>query len=131
MLGLTDISHLAHQLEDLFVAAKRDPQLLDSGAYDLLFGALDLLSDRIERLARGDAKPIDAGELYQKMAALLVPDDLAGELPAAAPAAPDQRVTSPEVVHAAVARIAPLAPCPDGEARGTDESRAGAGPSKS
>ena len=99
MLGLTDISHLAHQLEDLFVAAKREPQVLDSDAYDLLFGALDLLSDRIERLARGDAKPIEAGELYQKMAALLVPDDLAGELPAAAPAAPDQGVRyAPEVV---------------------------------
>jgi two-component system chemotaxis sensor kinase CheA len=101
MLGLTDISHLAHQLEDLFVAAKRQPQVLDSGAYDLLFGALDLLSDRIERLARGDAKPIDAGELYQKMAALLVTDDLAGELPAAASAAPDQRVRyAPEVASA-------------------------------
>ena len=77
MLGLTDISHLAHQLEDLFVAAKRDPQLLDSRAFDLLFGALDLLSDRIERLGRGDAKPIDAADLYQEMAALLVPAEAA------------------------------------------------------
>ena len=99
MLGLTDISQLAHQLEDLFVAAKRDPQLLDSRAFDLLFGALDLLSDRIERLARGDAKPIDAGELCQKMAALLVPGEAAaGELPAAAPAAPERAaMDTPEV----------------------------------
>jgi two-component system chemotaxis sensor kinase CheA len=97
MLGLTDISHLAHQLEDLFVAAKREPRLLDSRAYDLLFGALDLLSDRIERLARGDAKPIDAGQLYQKMAALLVPGEAGGELPAAAPAAPEGVMDTPEV----------------------------------
>ncbi len=91
MLGLTDISHLAHQLEDLFVAAKRDPYLLDSRAFDLLFGTLDLLSDRIERLGRGDATPIDAADLYQEMAALLVPAEAAtGELPPAAPAAPER-----------------------------------------
>jgi two-component system, chemotaxis family, sensor kinase CheA len=98
MLGLTDISHLAHQLEDLFVAAKREPRLLDGRAYDLLFGALDLLSDRVERLARGDAKPIDAGELYQKMAALLAPGEAGGELPGAPAAAPERGVTdTPEV----------------------------------
>ena len=59
MLGLTDISHLAHQLEELFIAAKREPQLLDGRAFDLLLGALDLLSDRIDRLGRGDANPIE------------------------------------------------------------------------
>ena len=100
MLGLTDISHLAHQLEDLLIAAKRDPQLLDSRAFDLLFSAVDLLSDRIERLGRGDATPIDAADLYQQMAALLVPaETAAGELPAAAPAAPERTAMgAPEVV---------------------------------
>lgn len=89
MLGLTDISHLAHQLEDLFVAAKREPQLLEGRAFDLLFGALDVLSDRIERLGHGDGKPIDAADLYQEMAALLVPAEAAaGKPPAPAPAAP-------------------------------------------
>jgi chemotaxis protein histidine kinase CheA len=116
MLGLTDISRLAHQLEDLFVEAKRDARLLDSAAYDLLFGAFDLLSDRIERLARGDGKPIDAGELDQKMAALLVPGEAGRTLPAAEPAVP---------------RIAALAPRPHGEARGADQPRARAGSSKS
>jgi two-component system chemotaxis sensor kinase CheA len=98
MLGLTDISHLAHQLEDLFVAAKRDPQLLDSEAFDLLFGTLDLLSDRIERLGRGDATPIEAAGLSQEIAALLVPSGAAPqELRAAAPAASERAaVDTPE-----------------------------------
>ena len=73
MLGLSDISHLAHQLEELFIAAKREPQVLDSRAFDLLLGALDLLSDRIDRLGRGDASPIEAADLYKDMSALIVP----------------------------------------------------------
>jgi two-component system chemotaxis sensor kinase CheA len=73
MLGLTDISQLAHRLEDLFVAAKRDPRLLDGAAFDLAFGALDVLSDRVERLGRGDSEPIAFAELGQKLTSLLAP----------------------------------------------------------
>jgi len=88
MLGLTDISHLAHQLEELFIAAKRAPQLLDGRAFDLLLGALDVLSDRIDRLGRGDANPIEAADLYQQMSALIVPAKAsASEPPVESPSA--------------------------------------------
>jgi chemotaxis protein histidine kinase CheA len=97
MLGLTDISHLAHQLEELFVAAKREPQLLDGRAFDLLLGALDLLSDRIDRLGRGDANPIDAADLYQEMSALIAQAKASpGGPPVESPAASRKAVDTPD-----------------------------------
>ena len=41
MLGFTDISQIAHKLEDLFVAAKKNPALLDRDAFDVVFAGLD------------------------------------------------------------------------------------------
>ena len=73
MLGLTDMSQIAHHLEDLFVVAKRDPRVLDARAFDLLFGALDVLSTRVEQLARGDTEPLDIAELCRKLASLVSP----------------------------------------------------------
>ena len=73
MLGLTDISQVAHQLEDLFVAAKRDPRVLDARTFDLLFGAVDVLSTRVEQLARGNTEPLDIAELCRKLASLVSP----------------------------------------------------------
>ena len=73
MLGFTDVSQVAHQLEDLFVLAKRDPRVLDALAFDLLFGALDVLSTRVEQLARGNAEPLDIAELCRKLATLVTP----------------------------------------------------------
>ena len=90
MLGLTDMSQVAHQLEDLFVVAKRDPGVLDARAFDLLFGALDVLSTRVEQLARGRLEPMDIAELCQRLAALApTPEGQAGGVvkgPAGAPA---------------------------------------------
>jgi two-component system chemotaxis sensor kinase CheA len=71
MLGLTDMSQVAHHLEDLFVVAKRDPHVLDARAFDLLFGALDVLSTRVEQLARGNTEPLDIAELCVKLASLV------------------------------------------------------------
>ena len=73
MLGLTDMSQVAHHLEDLFVVAKRDPRVLDARAFDLLFGALDVLSTRVEQLARGNSEPLDIEELCRKLASLVSP----------------------------------------------------------
>jgi two-component system chemotaxis sensor kinase CheA len=55
MLGFVDISHIAHQLEELFVAAKRDLRVIDGRAIDLVFRSLDLIAVRVEELARGKA----------------------------------------------------------------------------
>lgn len=61
MLGFTDISEIAHQLEELFIAAKKDVRLVDARAFDLVFRSLDLITTRVEELAQG--KPPSAAEL--------------------------------------------------------------------
>src|SRR5438552_6831041 len=108
MLGLTDMSQVAHHLEDLFVVAKRDPRVLNARAFYLLFGALDVLSTRVEQLARGNTEPLDIEELCRKLASHVSPsatgpdgsatgiDDVAGEtvtgsLPAPSAGVPAQR----------------------------------------
>lgn len=72
MLGFTDISQVSHLLEDLFVAAKRDPNLIAPEGFDTLFKAVDVLSARIEQLARGHLEPMEIGELGQRLKALVV-----------------------------------------------------------
>jgi two-component system, chemotaxis family, sensor kinase CheA len=71
MLGFTDISQIAHKLEDLFVAAKKDPGLLDGDAFDIVFSALDRMSNRVEQLARGQMDVIEVGEICAQLSAVL------------------------------------------------------------
>lgn len=71
MLGFLDISHIAHQLEDLFVAAKRDVRVIDRRAFDLVFRSLDLIAARVEELAGAKAAPeaaIDSAPVGKKPA---------------------------------------------------------------
>lgn len=72
MLGFADLSQVAHQLEELFVAAKRDPRVLDGRAYDLVFRTLDAMSARVEELAIGITQPMDTADLCGALAALTV-----------------------------------------------------------
>ena len=53
MLGFVDISQIAHQLEDLFVAARRDARAIDTRTFDLVFRTIDVISARVEALAGG------------------------------------------------------------------------------
>jgi len=71
MLGFTDISQVSHELEEIFVAAKKRPSLLDGEAFDVIFGAVDQVSARIEQLARGQMDAVEVGITCGKLAALL------------------------------------------------------------
>jgi two-component system chemotaxis sensor kinase CheA len=73
MLGFTDISQISHVLEELFVAAKTNPSLLDGDAFDVIFRALDQVSSRVERLARGEMEAIEVSEICGQLGALLKP----------------------------------------------------------
>lgn len=53
MLGFLDISQIAHQLEDLLAAAKREARIIDARAIDLIFRTIDVMSARVEQLAKG------------------------------------------------------------------------------
>jgi two-component system chemotaxis sensor kinase CheA len=61
MLGFTDISEIAHQLEELFIAAKRDASVVDARAFDLVFRSLDLIGTRVEELAQGKTASAGGG----------------------------------------------------------------------
>ncbi len=82
MLGFTDISQVCHLLEDLFVAARRDPGLIDVDGFDAVFRAVDVLSVRIEQLARGRLEPMELGELGRQLKALAGgPEEITGSDP--------------------------------------------------
>lgn len=88
MLGLNDISQIAHHLEDLFVLAKSDSRVIGAQAFDLVFGAVDVLTLRVEQLAAGASDPVDVAGLCHKLAALVAaPDRRSPERTAAAPEA--------------------------------------------
>ena len=74
MLGFSDISQVSHQLEDLFIEGGRNPSLLDGETFDVVFGAVDLLTTRVEQLARGVLDPVETGELCRKLTALAKTD---------------------------------------------------------
>ncbi len=71
MLGFTDISQITHKLEDLFVAAKKSPALLDADAFDVIFGAVDVVTTRVEALARGEMDAVEVGDTCARLASLL------------------------------------------------------------
>ncbi len=92
MLGFVDISQIAHQLEDLFVAAKRDARLIDARAFDLVFRSIDVMSARVEELGRGDTTAVDTVELGGQLAALATETDR--REPAKPPRRKEQRATA-------------------------------------
>jgi two-component system chemotaxis sensor kinase CheA len=59
MLGLADVSEVAHQLEDLILPAKREGTGLDVRAFDLVFRTIDVLGSQVEALARQTALPAE------------------------------------------------------------------------
>ena len=81
MLGFTDISQIAHELEELFVAAKTNPSLLDGDAFDVIFRAVDQVSTRVEGLARGQMDAIEVSEICGQLGAVLKPGRSRGLTP--------------------------------------------------
>jgi len=71
MLSLTDISQISHELEELFVAAKKNPALLNGDSFDVVFCAVDQMSARVDELARGEMDAVEVGVICSKLAALL------------------------------------------------------------
>jgi two-component system, chemotaxis family, sensor kinase CheA len=81
MLGFTDISQIAHKLEDLFVAAKKHPALLDGNAFDIVFGAVDQIAARVEQLADGQMEPVEVRDICTMLASVLAGSDPRTEKP--------------------------------------------------
>jgi two-component system chemotaxis sensor kinase CheA len=73
MLGFTDISQISHQIEEVFVAMKTNPSLLDGDAFDVVFTAVDRMNLRVEQLARGEMNAIEVGDVCEQLAGVLDP----------------------------------------------------------
>ena len=73
MLGFTDISQIAHQLEELFVASQSNPSLLNGDSFDVIFGGVDQMSSRVEQLADGQMSAVEVGDICDQLAAQLDP----------------------------------------------------------
>jgi two-component system, chemotaxis family, sensor kinase CheA len=90
MLGFSDISQISHKLEDVFVASKTNPSLLNGETFDVVFAAVDRMNLRIEQLARGQMAAIEVGDVCDRLAAVLDP----GKAPP--PAATDATDPAPD-----------------------------------
>ncbi|MDE6594322.1 MAG: chemotaxis protein CheA [Oscillospiraceae bacterium] len=69
MMGLENMSHLAHAIEDMFFIIREDnPVISDMRTlYDIVFTASDLLKAEIEILQDEDSEPTDFSEHMQKI----------------------------------------------------------------
>ena len=88
MLGFSDISQVSHQLEELFIEGGRNPSLLHGNAFDAVFAAVDLLTSRVEQLARGVLDPVETADVCQTLTALARPDGTNARDVAPMPAVP-------------------------------------------
>ncbi|HMF60238.1 MAG TPA: Hpt domain-containing protein, partial [Vicinamibacterales bacterium] len=70
MLGLLDISKVAHLIEELFVRTKREGSLLDAAAFDAVFAAVDVLAHRVEQLASGATETADVTAVCERLTLL-------------------------------------------------------------
>lgn len=93
MMGLDNMSKLAHAIEDMFYIIREDNPVISSmnELYDLVFNASDLLKAEIELIQEDEYTPTDFTEQMNKIeefAAVLKGGVGAAPAPAAAPSAP-------------------------------------------
>ena len=104
MMGLDNMSKLAHSIEDMFyVIREENPVISDMNAlYDILFSASDLLKAEIELIQEDEYTPTDFTAIMQKIEAFAAALKGGADAPAAsaaptaapAPAAPAPAQTS-------------------------------------
>lgn len=100
MMGLENMSHLAHSVEDMFFIIREDnPEISDKKTlFDLVFTASDLLKTEIELLQEDEYTPTDFSEHMNKIEAyakaLKDGEGAPAAAPAAASAAPAQAAVS-------------------------------------
>ena len=92
MMGLDNMSKLAHSIEDMFyVIREENPVISDMNTlYDILFSASDLLKAEIELIQEDEYTATDFTPTMQKIEAFATALKGGAPAPAAAPAAPAQ-----------------------------------------
>ncbi|MBC8351597.1 MAG: chemotaxis protein CheA [Planctomycetes bacterium] len=72
MLGLDDINALTHKVENVFDAARQDELAVDRDVVDVIFQAVDRLSEMVERLKEHDGEEVDCQAVVERIQQILV-----------------------------------------------------------
>lgn len=78
MMGLCDLSSLAHRLEDIFDKFREDPSEMGEikqESFDLMFDVTGFMSRELERMRSDSYEPADTEELERRIDGLLVESD--------------------------------------------------------
>lgn len=68
MMGLSEMSSMAHKMEDLFAYYREEYGRIDkpdTELFDLLFGVSDFIEKELKRMTRDDYQPEDTGAIIQ------------------------------------------------------------------
>lgn len=112
MMGLDNMSKLAHAIEDMFYVIREDHPVITSmeTLYDIVFSASDLMKAEIELIQEDEYDPTDFSEQMTKIkayAAVLkgeaAPEAAAAPTQSAAPSAPAQAAAQPAKASSASA----------------------------
>ena len=74
MMGLTNMSTLAHRIEDMFFIIREDKPIIESKQtlFELIFASSDLLKNEIDMLQDEDSEPTDFSEQLPKADCVIV-----------------------------------------------------------
>ena len=100
MMGLDNMSHLAHAIEDMFYIIREDKPVISDmrSLYDLVFTASDLLKAEIDLVQDEDSEPTDFSDTMTKIKdfAAMLKNGGAAPAPAAPAAAAAPEAAAPE-----------------------------------
>ena len=71
MLGLSDINHLTHKIENVFDAARKDELPLNCEIVDLMFQGIDRLMGQVDALKTPDRESIDCTDVLDEIHRIL------------------------------------------------------------
>lgn len=97
MMGLDNMSHLAHAIEDMFYIVREDHPVISDmrSLYDLVFTASDLLKAEIDLIQDDDSEPTDFSSQMAKIKNFAAMLKNGGEPPAPAPSVSPENEAPP------------------------------------
>ncbi len=122
MMGLENMSKIAHAVEDLFFIIREDHPVISSmeTLYDIVFNASDLMKAEIELLAEDEYTPTDFTDTINKIESFAaeIKAGEGGAAPAAPKPAPAQTAPAPAAPAPAAPAATPQADAPAASATG-------------
>jgi two-component system chemotaxis sensor kinase CheA len=111
MLGLGDINHLTHKIENVFDAARKDELPISSDVVELMFQSIDRLGGLVESLKDPDSEAVDCTDVLDGIHNILAASGVEKIISSQADAekALDQLMAESESPNSAAAEETPVA----------------------